>query len=170
MAIPVMPVSLRPAAGGDAAAIAAIYNHYIENSVATFETEPVTAAEMALRIRDTQDSGLPWTVAAEGGTALGYACASRWKGRCAYRYAVETTIYLAPSATGKGIGRGLYASVLSEVEALGMHVAIGGISLPNEASVGLHEALGFRKIGQFEQIGYKFDRWIDVGYWQLTFQ
>jgi L-amino acid N-acyltransferase YncA len=165
-----MPVSHRLATGGDAGAIAGIYNHYIRDSVATFETECVTEAEVAGRIAETQDLGLPWFVASDAETVLGYAYASRWKGRCAYRYSVESTIYLAPSAIGRGIGRSLYAAVLDEVEAFGMHVAIGGISLPNEASVRLHEALGFRKIGQFEEIGYKFDRWIDVGYWQLTFR
>ena len=161
---------LRRATSGDARAIAAIYNHYIRDSIATFETESVTEAEIAERIAETRELGLPWKVAAEDGAVLGYAYASRWKGRCAYRYSVESTVYLAPSATRRGIGRSLYAAMLEEVRALGMHVAIGGISLPNEASVRLHEVLGFRKIGQFEEIGYKFDRWIDVGYWQLTFR
>jgi phosphinothricin acetyltransferase len=165
-----MRLSLRRATSGDARAIAGIYNHYIRDSVATFETECVTEADIAERIEETRDLGLPWTVAADDGALLGYAYASRWKGRCAYRYSVESTIYLAPSATGKGIGRGLYAAMLEEVQALGMHVAIGGISLPNEASVRLHEVLGFQKIGQFAEIGFKFDRWIDVGYWQLTFR
>ena len=169
MAAAIMPLSLRPATREDAGAIAGIYNRYILDSVATFETECVTAATIGERIAETRDLGLPWMVAAEGAAVVGYAYASRWKGRCAYRYSVESTIYLAPSAIGRGIGRKLYAATLHEVGALGMHVAIGGISLPNAASVGLHEALGFRKIGQFQEIGYKFGRWIDVGYWQLTF-
>lgn len=163
-----MTVSIRPAAADDAGAIARIYNHYIRDTVATFETDPVTATEIAQRIAGTENSGLPWLVAADAGAVLGYAYASRWKGRCAYRYSVESTIYLAPSETGRGIGRQLYAAALEAVRSSGMHVVIGGISLPNDASVRLHEALGFRKIGHFEEVGYKFDRWIDVGYWQLT--
>ncbi len=163
-----MTVSIRPAAVGDAAAIARIYNHYIRDTVATFESDTVTATEIAQRIAAIQDAGLPWLLAVDAGAVLGYAYASRWKGRCAYRYSVESTIYLAPGATGRGIGGQLYAAVIEAIRGTGMHVVIGGISLPNDASVRLHEALGFRKIGQFEEVGYKFGRWIDVGYWQLT--
>lgn len=111
---------------------------------------------------------MPWLVAELSGEVLGFAYASRWKGRCAYRYSVETTIYLAPDRTGSGVGTQLYTALLDKVRAASMHVAIGGISLPNEISVKLHEKLGFRKVGHFEQVGYKFDQWIDVGYWQLT--
>ncbi len=163
-----MTVAIRPATADDAGVIAQIYNHYIRDTVATFETDTVTATEIAKRIAATEEAGLPWRVAADGGAILGYAYASRWKGRCAYRYSVESTIYLAPAETGRGIGRQLYGATLEAVRGSGVHVVIGGVSLPNDASVRLHEALGFKKIGQFEEVGYKFDRWIDVGYWQLT--
>jgi phosphinothricin acetyltransferase len=159
---------LRPAATSDADAITRIYNDYIRESIVTFETREIAPGEIARRIEETIGSGLPWIVAVEGDRLVGYAYASKWKDRYAYRYSVESTIYLESAVTGRGIGRNLYASLLDEIRKCGMHVVIGGISLPNPASVGLHEALGFRKIGQFEQVGYKFDRWIDVGYWQLT--
>ena len=101
------------------------------------------------------------------GTALGYAYASKWKGRCAYRFAVETTVYLDAPAHGRGLGRRLYERLLAALRESGMHVAIGGIALPNPASIALHEKLGFRKVGQFEEVGFKLGRWVDVGYWQV---
>jgi len=98
---------------------------------------------------------------------LGYAYASKWKSRCAYRYAVESSIYLAPDATGRGLGTRLYVALIDALRAKSVHTIIGGIALPNPASVALSEKLGFRKIGQFEQVGWKFEKWIDVGYWEL---
>ncbi|MDJ0941463.1 MAG: GNAT family N-acetyltransferase [Woeseiaceae bacterium] len=162
--------NVRGAAAGDAADIARIYNHYIEHSHATFETDPVHAGDMADRIAETQATSLPWLVAEQAGSVLGYAYASKWKGRCAYRYSVESTIYLDPEATGRGLGVPLYSALIHAVRTLSMHSMIGGIALPNDPSIGLHEKLGFRKIGQFVEVGYKFDRWIDVGYWQLVFE
>jgi L-amino acid N-acyltransferase YncA len=159
---------IRNAVPGDAEAIATIYNHYITATHITFETEPVAAGIIASRIGETLDAGLPWLVADEGGQPAGYAYASKWKGRCAYRYSVESTIYLEPAATGRGVGRQLYQALIDAVRRCNMHVVIGGISLPNTASIGLHEALGFEAVGAFREVGYKFDRWIDVGYWQLT--
>jgi len=101
---------------------------------------------------------------------LGYCYASKWKGRCAYRYSVESTVYLSPDATGKGIGSKLYGTLLAELRQRQFHTVIGGIALPNPASVALHEKLGFEKVAQFRQVGNKFGRWIDVGYWQLLLQ
>ena len=121
---------------------------------------------MALRIRGNEDEKLPWLVAERNGEVAGYAYASKWKGRCAYRYSVETTVYVEKEAVGHGIGRLLYADLLAALRALSLHVAIGGIALPNERSVRLHEALGFRKVAHFEQVGFKLERWVDVGYWQ----
>ena len=162
-----MGVEIRSAIAGDAAQIARIYNYYIANTVVTFETEDVDAAEIAQRIEATIDIPLPWLVAVDGDTVLGYAYASKWKGRCAYRFAVEATIYLDAVQTGKGIGGPLYEQLLDEIRSHSMRSVIGGISLPNEASVRLHERLGFKKVGHFERVGYKQDRWVDVGYWQL---
>lgn len=162
-----MEVSIRTATAHDAAAIVGIYNPFVAGTCITFETEPVQASEMAHRIRETLDASLPWLVAEADGRVVGYAYASKWKGRCAYRYSVESTVYLDPACTGRGIGLRLYAALIDAVRACSMHSMIGGIALPNAASVALHERLGFRKVAHFEQVGYKQDRWVDVGYWQL---
>ncbi len=97
----------------------------------------------------------------------GYAYASEWKSRCAYRYSVETTVYLHPDARGKGIGTLLYQELIRKLSKLELHAAIGGIALPNDASVALHEKIGFKKAAHFKQVGYKFNKWVDVGYWEL---
>ena len=159
---------IRNATPADAAALARIYNRYVLDTTVTFEETAVPDGEMASRIAEVQAVGLPWLVAEDNaGTVLGHAYASKWKGRCAYRFALETTVYLDASAHRQGIGRQLYGRLLALLRDAGMHVAIGGIALPNEASIALHEKLGFRKVGQFEQVGFKFGRWVDVGYWQL---
>lgn len=158
---------IRLAEKSDADAIAAIYNHYIAESCITFETDPVSEGEMATRMQETRALTLPWLVAETSGEVAGYAYASKWKGRCAYRFAVETTVYLDPCATGNGVGTQLYAALIDAVRGASMRTAIGGIALPNDASIRLHERLGFRKAGHFEKVGFKHDRWIDVGYWQL---
>ena len=160
-------MDIRPAAPAHASAIATIYNHYIVSTTVTFETERVTAADMQARIEETQSASLPWLVAEEGDRVLGYAYASKWKGRCAYRYSVESTVYLDAECIGRGIGKALYSTLIDDLRERGMHAVIGGVALPNAASIALHEALGFRKVAHFEQVGFKQDRWIDVGYWQL---
>lgn len=159
---------IRAATAVDAAALARIYNHYVAGTIVTFEEEAVPASEMAARIAESRTASLPWLVAERAGQVAGYAYASKWKGRCAYRFSVETTIYLDPRETARGLGSALYGQLLSDLEACGVHVVIGGIALPNEASVRLHERLGFRKVAHFEEVGFKFGRWIDVGYWQRT--
>jgi phosphinothricin acetyltransferase len=98
---------------------------------------------------------------------VGYAYASSWKRRSAYRYAVESTIYLAPEFHGRGLGSELYRALIAEMRARGFHCAIGGISLPNPASIALHEKLGYKHIGQFREVGWKFGKWVDVGHWEL---
>ena len=162
------PPMLRPATPADAAAIAAIYNHYVLTTIITFEEEAVTDADMAGRIAEVATAELPWFVWEETGRVLGYAYASKWKSRCAYRYAVEASVYLDQSATGRGLGSKLYAALIADVKARGMHAIIGGAALPNPASVALHEKLGFTKIAQFKEVGWKFENWIDVGYWELV--
>lgn len=159
---------LRPATITDAAAVAGIYNHYVAHTIVTFEEEPVTAAAMAQRISETLAAGLPWFVCSKpDGPILGYAHASKWKSRCSYRYSAEATVYLDPSATGRGLGTKLYSAVIAELRALQLHAVIGGVSLPNPASVALHEKLGFQKVAHFKEVGFKFDQWIDVAYWEL---
>jgi phosphinothricin acetyltransferase len=122
---------------------------------------------MEQRIAETLAVPLPWLVAEVSGQIVGYAYASKWKGRCAYRFSVESTVYIDPACIGKGFGLRLYSALIDAIRALSMHAAIGGIALPNAQSVGLHERLGFKKVAHFEQVGYKQDRWVDVGYWQL---
>ncbi|MEM7306999.1 MAG: N-acetyltransferase family protein [Planctomycetota bacterium] len=161
--------NLRPFSPGDEEALARVYNHYVAHTVVTFEETPIAAATMRARIDEVLDADLPWLVVEADGQPCGYAYASRWKGRCAYRFSVETTVYLAPEATGRGLGTALYAELLERVGAGGAHVAIGGIALPNDASVALHEKLGMRRVALFSEVGFKQGRWVDVGYWQKTF-
>jgi phosphinothricin acetyltransferase len=163
-----MTLSVRPALATDAAAIARIYNYYIDNTVITFEEEPVSPQAIASRIADIRAANLPWLVAELEGAVAGYAYASKWKVRSAYRHSVETTIYLEPGREGRGIGKRLYAELLSLLRARGVHVAIGGAALPNEASVALHERMGFERVATFRQVGFKHNRWVDVAYWQLV--
>lgn len=157
---------VREAGAADAAAVTAIYNHYIEHTVVTFEETVLPEAALAARIAETRAAGLPWLVAVAGDEVLGYAYAGPWKGRCAFRYTVEVTVYLAPGHTGHGIGKRLYGALFAELTTRGYHCAIGGIALPNAASVALHEHFGMDKVAHFREVGYKFQRWIDVGYWQ----
>ncbi len=160
-------VRIRPATGDDTADIANIYNHYIRDTVVTFEEREITAADMARRLAAVSTNGLPWLVAESAGAVVGYAYADRWKQRSAYRHSVESTIYLDARRIGTGLGRRLYQQFLGALPD-SVHVVIGGIALPNAASVALHERLGFAKVAHFREVGFKFARWIDVGYWQKT--
>jgi phosphinothricin acetyltransferase len=160
-------MNIRPAEQRDSAAIAAIYNHYVATTCITFETESVSNEKMGARIDETHSSNLPWLIAEEDGAVVGYAYASKWKGRCAYRYSVESTVYLDPASKGKGLGRALYVALIEALRTRSMQTVIGGIALPNDASIALHERMGFEKVAHFKRVGFKQDRWIDVGYWQL---
>jgi len=157
---------IRPAVEADAEALAALYNHYVLHTVTTFETQPIDAAEMAHRVETVQNQQLPWLVLDRAGVIGGYACAIRWKARAAYARSAESTIYLAQGLTGQGLGAALYRELLSQLTTRGYHTVLGGIALPNAASVGLHESLGFTQVAHLREVGRKFDRWIDVGYWQ----
>jgi len=158
---------VRPVRAADARAICAIYNPYIADTVITFEETPVSPETIVERIAHVAGAGLPWLVAAREGELLGYAYAGPFRERSAYRFTVETTVYLAREQVGQGIGRTLYAALLRQLRPLGLHSAIGGIALPNAASVALHERLGFQQVACLPQVGWKLERWIDVGYWQL---
>ncbi len=157
---------IRPACQDDAAAIADIYNFYVLNTVVTFEEEPVSVPEMWRRIAEVQQK-FPWLVYELDGKVVGYAYAGMWKVRSAYRFTVESSIYLAAGNTGRGIGSALYRELINEVSKLGVHAIIGGAAMPNDASVKLHESLGFKKIGQFIETGFKMGKWVDVCYWEL---
>jgi phosphinothricin acetyltransferase len=161
------PISIRPATLGDAAAICAIYNPYVADTTISFEEEAVDAADMARRIADVHDAGLPWLVAQAEGRVLGYAYATKWRARPAYRTSVESTVYTGLDAAGRGIGTLLYRALLDELRRREVHMVIGGIAQPNERSVALHEKMGFRKVAHFSEVGRKFGRWVDVGYWEL---
>ena len=162
-------VAIRPAATTDAAAIAVIYNHYVLHTLVTFEEEPVSTETMVERVHDVSKAGLPWIVAELDRHLVGYAYATKWKPRHGYRFSVETSVYLAHDMGGRGIGSALYGVLLPELEAAGFRTAQGGIALPNEASVRLHEKFGFMKVAEFEEIGIKFGQWTPVGYWQKLF-
>jgi len=165
--------SIRPARFDDSVAIADIYNWYIENTTITFEEERVSSGDMAQRIAVTDDTR-PWFVLeeddaeAKGTRLLGFACAVRWKDRSAYRFSRETSIYLLPDSSGAGHGRLLYEYLIEALRKTEVHTLIAGIALPNDASIALHEKLGFRKCGEFEEVGKKFGNYLNVGYWQLT--
>lgn len=158
---------IRPARAADAGAICAIYNHYVATTTISFKEAPVTEAEMAQRIAAVAEADLPWLVMLEGDTLIGYAYATKWRVRAAYRYSVESSIYIAPESAGQGAGRLLYEALLAALRERGLHLVIGGIAQPNEASVHLHERLGFQKVAHFSEVDLKFGRWIDVAYWQL---
>ncbi len=157
---------IRTATAADAAAIINIYNHYIATTTISFEENPVTEQEMAQRIKDVSAS-LPWYVEEQDGVVIGYAYATPWRARSAYRFSVESTVYVAASHAGKGIGKRLYQTLIADLRQRGIHVIIGGIAQPNTASVALHESLGFEKVAHFKDVGRKFEQWVDVGYWEL---
>ncbi len=157
---------IRNATVNDAPWICDIYNHYIESTTITFEEDPVCLAEMEKRIT-TVCASMPWMVYEEKGRVLGYAYADGWKARSAYRFSVEATVYLEKGSTGRGIGAELYRRLLDELRGRGIHAVMAGIALPNETSRRLHERLGFEKVAHFKEAGLKFNKWIDVGYWEL---
>ncbi len=162
-------LKIRPVTEEDAPAITGLYNPYITNTTITFEEEPVSAEEMLQRIHKVLAIPFPWLCAEVNGRLAGYAYAARWRERSAYRFVAESTIYMDPAFSGQGIGRQLYIELLNQLRAAGMHTVMGVITIPNPASIALHESLGFVKVAHFPEVGYKFNQWLDVGYWQLTF-
>lgn len=161
-------IAIRAATPADAGAIAAIYAPYVLSGTATFETDAPDAR--AMRTRMEKGAGYyPWLVATNGedaGGVLGYAYATAFRDRPAYRFVVETTIYVAGAVQGQGAGRLLYDALIDTLRAQGFTQAIAAIALPNEYSIRLHESVGFRRAGIYREVGYKLGRWIDVGYWQ----
>ena len=157
---------IRLALPSDGAAIAAVYRPYVEDSPISFEETAPDAAEMARRLAGDQPGFHPWLVAEEEDRLLGYAASSPFRTRRAYRWIVETGIYLTADAHGRGFGRRLLGALLQLLERQNYVAAIGAIALPNEASVALHEKLGFAYAGAYRQVGFKMGRWLDVGLWQ----
>jgi phosphinothricin acetyltransferase len=157
---------IRPASSLDVTRLCAIYNYYVTGTTISFEESPVAETEMASRLADVTSSGLPWLTLTLHGDVIGYAYATKWRARPAYRHSVESSIYLDPTRAGHGHGLQLYRSLLDELAARGLHTVIAGIAQPNERSVRLHERLGFRKVAHFDEVGFKLGQWVDVGYWQ----
>lgn len=151
----------------DAAAIAEIYNYYVRETIVSFEVDPVAADEMQSRLETVAADYPSYVAETDNGEVIGYACAKKWQTRCAYKNSVEFSVYLHAEQTRRGLGTQLYETLIAESRRRGYHTVIGGISLPNEASVRLHEKLGFKKVAHYEEVGRKFEKWIDVGYWQL---
>jgi phosphinothricin acetyltransferase len=150
----------------DAAACAAIYAPYVEGSPASFELDPPSAAEMAARIEANSES-YPWLVLERSGVVAGYAYASQHRSRAAYRWTADVTVYIDQAQRRTGAGRELYEPLIGLLRRQRIRTVCGGITLPNEASVGLHEALGFERVGVYRNVGWKAGVWYDVGWWQL---
>jgi len=157
---------VRTARPEDAAAIAAIYAPLVEQTTISFELTPPTVDEMRQRIESTLQR-LPWLVSLDAaGQVNGYVYAGRHRERAAYQWSVDTSAYVRPDARGQGVGRKLYLALFDVLQSLGYANAFAGIALPNEGSVGLHEAVGFTPIGVYRRVGYKLGAWHDVGWWQ----
>jgi phosphinothricin acetyltransferase len=157
--------TVRPAQEADFAGVCALVNHYIEHTVINFHTEPQTPAEWVAEWTATR-ARHPWQVALRDGAVVGVAYAGPWKARKAYAWSAEVTVYVAHDSQRRGIGRALYRRLLAELDARGYRTAVAAIALPNEPSVALHEACGFRHVGTLGAVGYKHGQWVDVGFWQ----
>lgn len=157
---------IRPAEPADMPAVAAIYAHYVEHTVITFDFEAPSVEEWQARLRGASERGHPWLVAALDDGIAGYAYAAPFRAKPAYARTVETTIYLDHARTGAGYGRALYEALLTELSTLDLHLAVAGMTLPNPASQRLHRSLGFVPVGTFAQVGFKFDAWHDVEFLQ----
>lgn len=150
---------------GDAPAVQAIYAPYVTDTIVSFEEVPPDIVEVERRIAAIQPK-YPYLVAEEDGRIVGYAYASEHRTRAAYRTSVDVAVYVAPDAHRNGVARCLYSRLLPAAASLGYHAAFAGIALPNKASVGLHEAMGFEPVGIYREVGQKFGAWHDVGWWQ----
>ena len=158
---------IRDATEADADALAAIYGDAVLHGFGTFEEDPPTADDMDGRRRAVMDKGLPYLVAEEGGQVLGFAYAGPFRPRAAYRYTLEDSVYVAPDAAGKGVGRAVLSAVIEACEALGVRqlMAVIGDS-GNAASIGLHRSLGFEQTGVGKSVGFKHGRWVDIVHMQ----
>ena len=164
-----MPAIIRTATGEDAAAIQAIYAPVVENTIISFELEPPSVAEIEQRITKTLAT-FPWLACEYQGEVIGYAYASKHRERAAYQWAVDVSAYVKEGFRGNGTGKALYTAMNDILARQGFYNAFAGISLPNAASVGLHEAVGFKPLGIYRQVGFKLGAWHDVGWWQLELQ
>lgn len=161
-------MDIRPVTESDLPAILGIINREIREGVAHFGTEEMAATELGAEWSATRER-YGWYCAVEGGELLGYARGGPWKTRGAYRWAAETGVYVQPAAKGRGVGRALYEVLFEHLRDQGLRTLIAGITLPNDASVALHERMGMTRVGVFERVGYKHGAWHGVGYWQICF-
>ena len=164
-----MPPVIRLADGDDAASVQEIYAPIVRDTAVSFELEIPDVSEMRRRILSTLEV-LPWLVCENDGRFLGYVYAGPHRSRAAYQWGAEVTVYIDASAQRMGVGRALYQSLLNLLILQGYRNAFAGITLPNDASVGIHESLGFQLVGVYRDVGHKFDRWHDVGWWQLPLE
>jgi L-amino acid N-acyltransferase YncA len=160
-----MTATIRLATGDDAEQIQAIYAPYVRDTAISFEVEPPSVDEMRQRVSDVLPR-MPWLVCERAGAVLGYAYAGKYRVRAAYQWSVDVSVYIDAHVHRSGIGRGLYTALLALLELQGFYNAYAGITLPNPASVGLHESLGFTPVGVYRHVGYKLGAWHDVGWWQ----
>ena len=159
---------IRPVTIEDAQQLVDIYNYYVTHSIVTLDLLPFSVQDFEDKIR-TISNQFPFIVYEENNEVLGYAYANTFRTKPAYNKTVELTIYLKQNILGKQLGKKMYAELIGLLKAENYHVLIGGLTLPNDASVKLHEGFGFEKVAHFREVGFKFDKWHDVGFWQLTF-
>lgn len=164
-----LPLEIRPATPDDAQALAAIYNHYVRTSTATFDTQEKSPAERRTWLAEHSE-GYPVLVAVSDGTLVAWGSLSKWGTRCAYRHTVEISVYVAPGSTGSGVGPTLAKSLVAEARRAGHHAIISQIVSENEPSLKMAERLGFRRAGCLLQVGRKFDRWLDVVLMELILE
>ncbi|MDT0551779.1 GNAT family N-acetyltransferase [Urechidicola vernalis] len=150
----------------DAKQIVAIYNYFVLNSIVTFDKTPFSESDFVTRIKNIQKK-YPFIVFEENGAILGYAYANKWREKPAYKQTIESTVYVKHNIHNKGIGSKLYKELLNNLRENNYHTVVGGLSLPNDASIKLHENFGFKKVAHFKEVGFKFGDWVDVGFWQL---
>jgi phosphinothricin acetyltransferase len=159
-------VTIRPAVSDDVSDIAAIYNHEIANSTATFDLEPPTLAYWEARLVGHHQGDHLLVAVDDDEDVVGYAYSWSYRPRPAYNLTRETSIYLDPTVRGRGIGRRLYPALLDTMAASGVHTAVALVALPNAGSVGLHRTCGFEHVGSMREVGFKFGRWVDVDWYQ----
>ncbi len=162
-----MRPDIRSATGADAAAMLAIYRPYVENTAISFETEPPGVEEFRVRV-DRSLAGWAWLIAEMEGECVGYAYATAYRSRPAYRWSTETSAYVREDCHRRGVARALYTALFDRLAQSGYCNAFAAITLPNEASVAFHERLGFSAIGVFRRVGWKFGAWHDVGWFQRS--
>ena len=163
-----MTATIRMATEADAAAVASIYAPFCEKTAISFEYKAPTTVEMAERIRTV--TRLPWLVLDDNGALAGYAYATQHRERAAYGWSVDTTVYVSPNYQRRGVGRALYTALFELLRMQGYYKVYAGITLPNRASIGLHQSLGFEPVGIYRGVGYKLGAWHDVAWYQLSLQ